>query len=157
MHDDDILEGEVLPETEPSLSFPQAGRDLTPSAEMLAKGKHGNGAWNLTDGSVQAAYAETHQIKKEMQDERRHHFNEEAKDALSDAVRLHKRVIDAAHRIMDKMEAGEERVNGAELSILNKGLASAKELADRATGKARTSAETTEVHSTLAFLVAGDD
>lgn len=152
---DDEIEIEVeVEDPGPPPSFPQAGRDLTPSPEAILAGRHGNGAWNLTDSSVQIAYHERHQQKKEAEDARLDHFNNEAKDALSKAVRLHSRVIDAASTIMDKIELG-EKVNGAELNILAKGLASARELTDRAAGKARTSTDTVSEVSGLAFLIAG--
>lgn len=147
----------LAPSIPPPIELPQAGRDLTPTPEMIEAGQHGNGSWNLTDTSVAMAWQERHQAKKDAEDERLAHFNNEAKDALTNAVRLHNRVINAAQIIMDKIEAGDERVNGAELNILGKGLASAKELTDRAAGKARTSQETTSEVTGLAFILQGGD
>lgn len=149
------IEG-ILEDPGPPPVFPQAGRDLTPTPAMIERGAHGNGAWDFTDGSVAVAYHERHQAKKEAEDERLDHFNNEAKEALSQAVRLHQRVIAAAETIMDEIEAG-NKVNGAQLNILAKGLASARELTDRAAGKARTSTETISETSGLAFLIAGGD
>lgn len=139
----------------PPPSFPQAGRDLTPTLEALKEGKHGNGSWDLRTDAVAIAYHERHEAKKEAEDARLDHFNEEAKDKLSEAVRLHGRVIAMGHTIMDAIEAG-EKVNGIQMNLLAKALSSSKELTDRAAGKARTSTETTGEVSALAFLVGGD-
>lgn len=149
--EEETLEGDVL-DPGPPPSFPQAGRDLTPSLEKIEKGQHGNGAWDFRTDAVAIAYHERHEAKKEAEDARLDEFNEEAKDKLSEAVRLHGRIIAAGHTIMDAIENG-ERVNGIQMNILGKALSSSKELTDRAAGKARTSTETTGEVSALAFLV----
>lgn len=122
---------------------------------MIARGLHGNGAWNLTDGSVQAAYEETHRIKKEMEDDRRDHFQEKAKDALSDAVDLHHRIIRMGQRVMDKLEI-EDKVSSNEMKVLSMSQKSSIELTDRATGKAKQQSEHVEKKSTLMFLIEGE-
>lgn len=141
------------------IQFPQVGRSLEPTPEAIHEGKHGNGAWDFTDGSVNLAYAEVHHSKKEAQDERRAHFNEEAKESLSEGVRLLRRLIDHANKVMDKVEAGDEddRPTMVDLKILDKGTAAAKELADRATGKVGTAKDTGPVVESygLAFMLEG--
>lgn len=134
------------------IEFPAVGVDGEPTQEMIESGRVGNGAWDFNSGAVAIAYHERYEAKKEAEDQRLEHFNEEAKNALSEAVRLHSRVIAFGHDIMDKIEAG-EKVNGAMLSLLNKALSSSKELTDRSAGKARTSTDTTGTVSGLAFLI----
>jgi len=159
VHDQDLYAEEGCAQcVEDSLratEFPQAGRDLTPTTAQLALGKIGNGSWKLTDGSVQAAYAEVHQQKKEDQDERREFFNERAKDGLVDAIDLHHRLIKQGQKVMDKLESDdpEVRVNHVDLAILGKAQSAAKELTDRAAGKAKTSSDTVETTTGLAFLL----
>ncbi len=144
----EALDAELLP---PPPSFPQAGLDKTPSPEQIAAGNHGNGSWNLNDTSVQQAWQEVHQHKRELADERTRHFHEKSKDALTSAVDLHSRIIEHGRAVMDKLEAG-EKVSNAELNILAKAQASANKLISESTGKA----DATETKSAMMFLIGGD-
>lgn len=136
-------------------SFPLVGRDKTPDAEQLARGAHGNGSWDLTDASVEVAYAEVHQAKKEAQDERRHFFNEAAKDALLDAIQLHHRIVRRGLEVMDKIESGAEDdpVTAKDMAVLSMAQKSSKELADRGIGKSKSVSEDQGARTTILALL----
>lgn len=132
--------------------FPIVGRDKTPTPEDLAAGRHGNGAWDLTDASVEIAYAEVQQAKKQDADERRKFFNEAAKDALADAILFHHRIVKRGLDVMDRIEkADEERpVTAKDMQVLAMAQKSSKELADRGIGRA--AATQTEQGGTKSLL-----
>lgn len=147
---DGLLEEPEAPPT----TFPLVGVDKTPTAEALAAGLHGNGSWDLTDDSIERAYAEVHQAKKAEADERRQFFNEKAKDALADAIDYHHRIVKRGLLVMDRIEGEEDyKPSRADMAILGMAFKSSKELADRGMGRAATAsgdeASTTSILSLI--------
>jgi hypothetical protein len=104
---------------------------------MLAQGAHGNGSWDLTSEAYEASRVEIHQQIKAQKDERRHFFNEAAKDALLDAIKLHHRLVQRGLDVMDRIENPVEDapVTAKDMAILSMAQKSSKELADRGMGK----------------------
>lgn len=145
---DEPVEGVV----EPPVAFPVVGEDKTPTAEQIARGAFGNGSWDLTDASVEIAYAERAKQIKEDKDERRRFFNESAKDALADAIRLHHSIVKQGLAVMEKIENG-EAPTAKEMSVLAMAQKSSKELADRGMGRATVAQPEQEREGLLALLV----
>lgn len=129
-----VVEG---PESD-SPAFPQVGRDLVPSPAQIAAGRIGNGAWDLTDASVERAQYEIHQAKRAERDERRQFFHESAKDALADAIKLHHSIIRRGNDVMARLEDPDEDrpVTAKDMQVLAMAQKAAKELTDRAIGRA---------------------
>ena len=137
----------------PDELFPSVGRDLTPTMADLEAGKHGNGAWELADPEhVKVAYQEVHAQKQKDRDERRHFFNEEAKDALLDSILLHHRIVKRGLEVMDKLENEPAEVTAKDMQVLTMSQKSAKEVADRGMGRAKASQEETSTVGLLALL-----
>lgn len=153
--DVEALEGVIEPsQTVPKPSFPVVGTDRTPTPEMLAKGVHGAGSWNLTDDSVQVAYEEHHRQVKEDKDERRRFFNESAKDALADAIKFHHQIVLKGLEVMERVNEPDEDkpVTSKDMSILSMAQKSSKELADRGMGRAAAAQQESENKSFLSML-----
>lgn len=153
--DDELLRGVVEGSEEPSKpAFPVIGVDRTPTARMIAEGHIGNGAWNLTDDSVQIAYEEHHQAVKDERDERRKFFNESAKDALADAITFHHRIVKKGLEVMDRIEIPIEDhpVTQKDMKILDMAAKSSKELADRGMGRATAAVQESSSKSFLSLL-----
>ena len=156
------LHGEVIqipgpPEPSESPSeglFPLVGVDRTPTPEQIAEGRIGNGSWDLTSSAYEVAQAEIRQQIKADKDERRHFFNEEAKDGLLNAIRFHNRIIDHGHKVMDKVEKGDpdDRPHSSDMQILKMAQASSKELADRGMGRAKAAQEEGTTTSLLTLI-----
>lgn len=154
----DADSGSVEPPESPSEPFfPVVGVDRTPTARMIAEGRIGNGAWDLTDTAIEAARIETHQIMRAEKDERRKVFNEAAKDALLDSVRLHHALVKRGLEVMERVNNPIEDapVTQKDLTILSMAQKSSKELADRGMGKAKGATEDVETHSVLSMLIKG--
>lgn len=142
------------PESPQEPSFPLVGVDRRPTPEQIAEGRIGNGSWDLTDAAYEAAQVEVRQQIKQDKDERRHFFNEEAKDGLLNAIRFHNRIINRGHEVMDRIEKDDEdvKVTSKDMTILNMAQKSAKELADRGIGKPKAVEEQGTTTSLLAIL-----
>lgn len=146
---DEPVEGAVRP-SEPF--FPVVGTDRTPTPEMIAQGVIGNGAWDLTDASVEIAYAERARQIKEDRDDRRKFFNESAKDALADAIKLHHSIVKQGLKVMEKIEK-DEAPTQKEMAVLAMAQKSSKELADRGMGRATAAREDIQKEGLLSLLV----
>lgn len=154
MSGEELIEPEEGPER-PVERFPAFGRDLTPTPDMIERGHVGNGAWDLTDPSIEAARIEIHEQKRQDKDARRKHFNESAKDALSDAVRLHHALIKRGLDVMERIEKPDEDkpVTSKDMSILALATKSAKELADRAVGRSSAAQQEQESSKSLLAII----
>lgn len=139
------------PESDSQPLFPVVGVDRTPTAEDIAAGRFGNGAWNLTDDSVQVAYQQRHRQIQADRDERRNFFNEEAKDALADAIKLHHKIVKRGLEVMEKLEKG-ETPSRADMAILTMAQKSGKEIADRGMGRATAAQQDTHTESILTMI-----
>ena len=154
----DLLEPDEDPveasESDSPLDFPVVGTDLTPTPEMIAAGTLGNGSWDVTSEAYEASRVEVHQQIKAQKDERRHFFNEAAKDALLDAIQLHHRLVKRGIDVMDRIENPVEDapVTAKDMQILNMAQKSSKELADRGMGKPKAVEEEGSTTSILTML-----
>lgn len=143
------------PESDPQPLWPIVGPDITPTPEMIARGAFGNGAWDLTDASVELAYEQRAAQIKEDKDERRKFFNEAAKDALADAIEFHHRLVKRGLEIMEKVEAG-EALSRTDTTILQMAQKSTKELADRGMGRATAAQQESAETGLLSLLIRKD-
>lgn len=153
--DDSVEDPDIIvepPEPSPA-AFPAVGRSLVPTAEDLAAGRHGNGAWDLTDASIERAYAEVHEAKKAEKDERRQFFNERAKDALADAIDFHHRIVRRGLEVMDALDADPTKVTQKDMAILGMAQKSSKELADRGMGRAVAGNSEESTHTSILTLI----
>lgn len=142
------------PESPSELSLPVVGVDKAPTPQQIAEGRVGNGAWNLTDPAYEAARVEIHQQIKADKDERRHFFNEKAKDGLLDAIKLHHSIIKQGLKVMEKIEnpSDDDKVTSKDMAILSMAQKSSKELADRGMGRATAAQEESSTTSLLALI-----
>ena len=157
MEDSDLSPDEPVeaPVGDPEPLWPVVGVDRTPTPEMIARGAFGNGAWDLTDASVELAYEQRAQQIKEDKDERRKFFNEAAKDALADAVLFHHRIVKRGLEVMDKVENGDP-LSRTDSAILQMAQKSSKELADRGMGRATAAQQETAETGLLSLLIRKD-
>lgn len=156
MDDSDRELDELLEAPEPPpVAFPVVGESIVPTAEDIAQGRFGNGAWDFRGDDVQRAYMEVHQQKTADRDERRKFFHESAKDALADAVKLHHSIISRGLDIMARInEPDEDRpITRYDMQILSMAQKSSKELTDRANGRAATASSDESTSSSLLQII----
>ena len=156
MDDSDREPDELLePPEPPPVAFPIVGETLVPTSADIAAGRFGNGAWDFNGDDVQRAYMEVHQQKTADRDERRKHFNESAKDALADAVKLHHSLITRGLDVMERINTPDDDkpVTRYDMQILAMAQKSSKELADRANGRVATASNAESTTSSLLQIV----
>lgn len=141
---------------EPTPEFPVVGDIVEPSQEDIRAGRFGNGAWALTDSSVQEAQTLVHEAKKALADEREKFFHEEAKDALKESIEYHRRIVRMGDNVLDKIEAN-EAPSRAEMAVLSQAQKSSSWLADRGIGKPKQVSERTETKTLLSALLIKDE
>jgi hypothetical protein len=132
--DDEVLTGDVLPP-------PGFGVERTDA-------KLGNGVYDQSPETLARIRHEHIERQRELKEERAKAFNEGMLAALKDAQKLHYSILAAGNDIAGRVARGQV-VSQAERDILKMAQQTAKEVADRGAGKAKT---THEEHKSVSFL-----
>lgn len=146
-------------ESEPEIvdvPLPDVGDDMTPTAEMIVQGRIGNGVHARLDSELaKTLQAERTEMRREINASRREAYEEGVKDTLSQVQDLQQGILKIGVELMKRLETGEP-LSKKELDTLKLAQSTAKELADRAVGKAKTTSEV-KSQSSILHLIAGID
>lgn len=136
--------------------LPIIGDDVSPTSEMIVRGHVGNGTRDkLTSELAKRIQAERQAMVAEAKAGRRAAYEEGMKDALMKVAGVQSGILDLGHRLLERLELGED-LTRVELDTLKLAQSAAKEIADRAIGKPKTTAEVRTQQSIL-HLIAGID
>ena len=139
--------------------FPEIGDDVTPTTEMVVKGKIGNGISAAHgDGDYAIELMKTMQAQKqehraELRKAREASYEEGVKDSLEVIAHLEGGLVDIGNVVMMKLVAG-EKVTANEMTLLKLAQKTAEDMKNRALGKSKSISETTVKNTTL-NLIAG--
>lgn len=136
------------PNDPPAPMLPDVGEDLAPTNEMIVKGHVGNGQRDaFTPELTKRIQVERKEMQIELKRGRREAYEEGVKDTLVEVGKLQKGLIEQGNAILKRLQDGiitQDELTATELGTLKLANTAAKEAADRAVGKAKT---TTEVNT----------
>lgn len=134
-------------------SLPVVGEDLAPTPEQIVEGRIGNGSWERISPQIASRLqAERAEMKREIKRSRREAYEDGMKDALRQVSSLQQGILDIGVELLKRLELG-ETLTRKELDTLKLAQSSAKEVADRAVGKPKTTAEVKNETSILHLLM----
>ena len=129
--------------TDPLL--PEVGEDLSPTNEMIVKGRVGNGRRDqFTPQLANRIQVERREMQRELKKGRREAYEEGVKDTLKAAGDLQSGLIEQGNAILKRLQDGavtHDELTAVELGTLKLAQAAGKEAADRSIGKAKTTSE----------------
>ena len=144
------------PDDHADLSLPDVGHDLAPTNEMIVQGNVGNGQRDaFTPELTKRIQVERKEMQVELKRSRREAYEEGIKDALSEVAKLQTGIIEQGNVILQRLQDGtitHEELSSTELGTLKLANTAAKEAADRAVGKAKTTSEVTTTGAILHLL-----
>lgn len=136
--------------------IPDIGVDMTPTPEMIAKGKIGNGVSKPLDKQMaETIQKERREMKRREKESRREAYEEGVKDALGAIANFEQSLMKIGSSLLDKVEHGKP-LTKSEVETLKLIQSNAENMKNRALGRPVTRAEVKQEVGIL-HLIAGLD
>lgn len=145
-------------QTPSSPKVPSFGTDISPTEEMIARGRFGNGSYQTDDATLAIVRAERRRIAIERKEDRRQEYERLIVESLTDIATFQDALIQLGKQtVVEALKPNAEKMDKTDLEIIAKALKASDQVSNRVLGLASRLDDKAVKDDALSYLIDGQE